>query len=166
MLFQRLFHPLPSCDPHAHAGSGFHDVFEAVREPGCKLRSLNVSKYVFKLLLNDLKNSSKLKIEFPFRCLLGVEDAVCLGETVRKSQCLDALRLEGGTRLAEVLPVLLGLADNTSLQLLDLSSQRLVLDDGPAQLVCQAVAKNATLRLLSLDGWTFRIEVKQNKFSL
>ena len=91
---------------------------------------------------------------------MGVEDAVCLGETVRKSHCLDALRLEGGTRLAEVLPVLLGLADNTSLQLLDLSSQRLVLDDGPAQLVCQAVAKNATLRLLSLDGWTFRIEVK------
>ncbi|GLH16213.1 Uncharacterized protein GBIM_20552 [Gryllus bimaculatus] len=124
VLFQRLFHPLPACDPSAHAGSGFHDVFEAARDPACKLRSLNVSK-----------------------CLLGAEDALCLGET-------------GGTRLGEVLPVLLALADNSSLQLLDLSSQRLVLEDGPTQLVCQALAKNTGLRLLSLDGWTFRIEVR------
>ncbi|XP_067000961.2 uncharacterized protein [Anabrus simplex] len=135
VLFQRLFHPLPACDPTAHAGSGFHDVFEAARDPACKLRSLNVSK-----------------------CLLGAEDALCLGETIRRSTSLDALRLEGGTRLGEVLPVLLGLSDNNSLQLLDLGSQRLVLEDGPTQLVCQSLAKNNSLRLLSLDGWTFRIE--------
>ncbi|RZF42290.1 hypothetical protein LSTR_LSTR003908 [Laodelphax striatellus] len=135
VLFQRLFHPLPSCDAALHASSGFHDVFEAIRDPGCKLRSLNVSK-----------------------CLLGAEDALCLGETMRRSCCLDALRLEGATRLGEVLPVLLGLADNSSLQLLDLGSQRLVLDDGPTQLVCQALIKNTSLRLLSLEGWTFRIE--------
>nr|CAD7201576.1 unnamed protein product [Timema douglasi] len=139
VLFQRLFHPLPACDSTAHAGSGFHDVFEAARDPACKLRSLNVSK-----------------------CLLGAEDALCLGETVRRSECLDALRLEGGTRLGEVLPVLLGLADNTSLQLLDLGSQRLVLEDGPTQLVCQSLAKNTSLRLLSLEGWTFRIEERQS----
>lgn len=136
ILFQRLFHPLPSCDAALHSTSGFHDVFEAIRDPSCKLRSLNVSK-----------------------CLLGAEDALCLGETIRRSCCLDALRLEGGTRLGEVLPVLLGLADNSSLQLLDLGSQRLVLDDGPTQLVCQALIKNTSLRLLSLEGWTFRIEV-------
>ena len=81
------------------------------------------------------------------------------GETVRRSLCLDALRLEGGTRLGEVLPVILGLADNTSIQLLDLGSQRLILEDGPTQLVCQSLAKNSSLRLLSLEGWTFRIEV-------
>ncbi|XP_039282976.1 uncharacterized protein LOC111057093 [Nilaparvata lugens] len=135
VLFQRLFHPLPSCDAALHSSSGFHDVFEAIRDPSCKLRSLNVSK-----------------------CLLGAEDALCLGETMRRSGCLDALRLEGATRLGEVLPVLLGLADNSSLQLLDLGSQRLVLDDGPTQLVCQALIKNTSLRLLSLEGWTFRIE--------
>lgn len=135
ILFQRLFHPLPSCDPALHSTSGFHDIFESIKDPLCKLRSLNVSK-----------------------CLLSAEDALCLGETVRRSHCLDALRLEGGTRLGEVLPVLLGLADNKSLQLLDLGSQRLVLEDGPTQLVCQALIKNASLRLLSLEGWTFRIE--------
>ena len=56
VLFQRLFHPLPACDPVVHSGSGFHDVFDAARDPACKLRSLNVSK-----------------------CLLGAEDALCLG---------------------------------------------------------------------------------------
>jgi hypothetical protein len=56
VLFQRLFHPLPACDPAVHSGSGFHDVFDAARDPSCKLRSLNVSK-----------------------CLLGAEDALCLG---------------------------------------------------------------------------------------
>jgi hypothetical protein len=86
-------------------------------------------------------------------------DACGAGETVRRSLCLDALRLEGGTRLGEVLPVILGLADNTSIQLLDLGSQRLILEDGPTQLVCQSLAKNSSLRLLSLEGWTFRIEV-------
>ncbi|XP_026676231.1 uncharacterized protein LOC103505029 [Diaphorina citri] len=135
VMFQRLFQPLPSCDSAIHSGSGFHDVFEALRDPGCKLKSLNVSK-----------------------CLLSMEDSLCLGESIRKSHCLDALRLEGGTRLGEVIPVLLGLADNRSLQLLDLGSQRLVLDDGPTQIVLQALIKNSSLKLLSLEGWTFRIE--------
>lgn len=60
---------------------------------------------------------------------------------------------------SKVLPVLLGLGDNKSLQLLDLGSHRLVLEDGPTQLVLQALVKNTSLRLLSLEGWTFRIEV-------
>ncbi|XP_049827178.1 uncharacterized protein LOC126266735 [Schistocerca gregaria] len=136
VLCGRLVQPAPACDAAQHAAaSGFHHVFEAARDPGCQLRSLNVSK-----------------------CLLGTEDALCLGETVRRSRSLAALRLEGAARLGEVLPALLGLADSASLQLLDLGSQRLCLDDGAAQLVCQALARNSTLRLLSLDGWTFRIE--------
>ncbi|XP_047116274.1 uncharacterized protein LOC124796227 [Schistocerca piceifrons] len=136
VLCGRLLQPAPACDAAQHAAaSGFHHVFEAARDPGCQLRSLNVSK-----------------------CLLGTEDALCLGETVRRSRNLAALRLEGAARLGEVLPALLGLADSASLQLLDLGSQRLCLDDGAAQLVCQALARNSTLRLLSLDGWTFRTE--------
>ncbi|XP_049962189.1 uncharacterized protein LOC126482252 [Schistocerca serialis cubense] len=136
VLCGRLLQPAPACDAAHHAAaSGFHHVFEAARDPGCQLRSLNVSK-----------------------CLLGTEDALCLGETVRRSRSLAALRLEGAARLGEVLPALLGLADSASLQLLDLGSQRLCLDDGAAQLVCQALARNSTLRLLSLDGWTFRTE--------
>jgi hypothetical protein len=107
----------------------------------------------------DFDNNSRL-ITLTGIVISGLHCNSCgAGETVRRSLCLDALRLEGGTRLGEVLPVILGLADNTSIQLLDLGSQRLILEDGPTQLVCQSLAKNSSLRLLSLEGWTFRIEV-------
>ncbi|KAJ8672964.1 hypothetical protein QAD02_004225 [Eretmocerus hayati] len=106
------------------------------REPGCRLRSLNVSK-----------------------CLLGGLDAACLGETVRRARQLDALRCSGASRPADVMPLVMGLAEGGSqLQLLDLSSPRLALDDHPCRLLCHALARNASLRLLNLDGWTFRIE--------
>ncbi|KAF4527197.1 hypothetical protein B566_EDAN006124, partial [Ephemera danica] len=136
-IFQKLC-PLPAacCDSAEHrGGSGFHAVFEAAREPGVCLRALNVSK-----------------------CALGVEDAMCLGETVRRSRSLAALRLEGASRLAEVLPVLMALPEASALQLLDLGSPRLTLTDPPTQLLCQALARNPSLRLLGLDGWTFRVE--------
>ncbi|KAK3929871.1 NACHT, LRR and PYD domains-containing protein 1-like protein, partial [Frankliniella fusca] len=125
---------LPVCDVASHAGSGFHDVFDAIRDASCQLRNLNVSK-----------------------CLLSPGDATCLGAAVRGGS-LTALRLEGAARLWEVLPALLALAADPPLQLLDASSPRLTLPDGPAQQVFTALAKNANLRLLSLDGWTFRFE--------
>ncbi|XP_052126070.1 uncharacterized protein LOC113203118 isoform X2 [Frankliniella occidentalis] len=125
---------LPVCDVASHAGSGFHDVFDAIRDASCQLRNLNVSK-----------------------CLLSPGDATCLGAAVRGGS-LTALRLEGAARLWEVLPALLALAADPPLQLLDASSPRLSLPDGPAQQVFTALAKNANLRLLSLDGWTFRFE--------
>ncbi|KAJ1529685.1 hypothetical protein ONE63_006440 [Megalurothrips usitatus] len=125
---------LPVCDVASHAGSGFHDVFDAIRDASCPLRNLNVSK-----------------------CLLSPGDATCLGAAVRGGS-LTALRLEGAARLWEVLPALLALAADPQLQLLDASSPRLSLPDGPAQQVFTALAKNTNLRLLSLDGWTFRFE--------
>lgn len=106
------------------------------REPNCKLRSLNVSK-----------------------CLLGGLDAGCLGETIRKARNLDALRAAGASRPADVMPLVLALTEAPCLQLLDLSSPRLALDDHPSRLLCHALARNTTLKLLSLEGWTFRIEV-------
>lgn len=106
------------------------------REPNCKLRSLNVSK-----------------------CLLGGLDAGCLGETIRRARNLDALRAAGASRPADVMPLVLALTEAPCLQLLDLSSPRLALDDHPSRLLCHALARNTTLKLLSLEGWTFRIEV-------
>ncbi|KAL6255954.1 hypothetical protein P5V15_013191 [Pogonomyrmex californicus] len=110
----------------------------AVREPNCKLRSLNVSK-----------------------CLLGGLDAGCLGETIRRARNLDALRAAGASRPADVMPLVLALTEAPCLQLLDLSSPRLALDDHPSRLLCHALARNTTLKLLSLEGWTFRIEVSE-----
>ncbi|XP_071568084.1 uncharacterized protein [Temnothorax nylanderi] len=130
-----LLHPLPTCDVASHQGTGFHEIFNAIREPNCKLRSLNVSK-----------------------CLLGGLDAGCLGETIRKARNLDALRAAGASRPADVMPLVLALTEAPCLQLLDLSSPRLALDDHPSRLLCHALARNTTLKLLSLEGWTFRIE--------
>ncbi|XP_023289535.1 uncharacterized protein LOC111674267 [Orussus abietinus] len=56
------------------------------------------------------------------------------------------------------MPLVLALTEAPCLQLLDLASPRLALDDHPSRLLCHALARNGTLRLLSLEGWTFRIE--------
>ncbi|XP_016837817.1 uncharacterized protein LOC100677826 isoform X2 [Nasonia vitripennis] len=128
-------HPQPACDLVSHQGTGFHEIFNAIREPNCKLRSLNVSK-----------------------CLLGGLDACCLAETIRRARNLDAVRAAGASRPADVMPLVLALAEAPCLQLLDLASPRLALDDHPCRLLCHALARNSTLRLLSLEGWTFRIE--------
>lgn len=109
------------------------------REPSCKLRSLNVSK-----------------------CLLGSLDAGCLAETIRRARHLDALRAAGASRPADMMPLVLAVTEAPCLQLLDLASPRLALDDHPSRLLCHALARNSTLRLLSLEGWTFRIEVRIN----
>uniref|UniRef100_A0A0C9QV65 Nlrc5 protein n=1 Tax=Fopius arisanus TaxID=64838 RepID=A0A0C9QV65_9HYME len=136
VLCHRLpMHPLPTCDVACHQGTGFHEIFNAIREQNCKLRSLNVSK-----------------------CLQGGLDAGCLGETIRRAKNLDAVRAAGASRPVDVMPLVLALTEAPCLQLLDLASPRLAMDDHPSRLLCHALARNSTLRLLSLEGWTFRIE--------
>ncbi|CAG7732749.1 unnamed protein product [Allacma fusca] len=139
-LFQRNFLPLPICDQPNHELDGFHSIFSVLRfgDSACNLKSLNIGK-----------------------CVLGWEDVICLGETIRKTTCLDTLRMEG-MKLCDVLPVLLGLQENTSLKMLDLSSPHVVIGDDALQLACQSLAKNHTLRLLSLQGWTFYIEEERS----
>ena len=43
---------------------------------------------------------------------MGAEDLVCLGETVRFSKSLTSLRMEGFSRMAEIIPVLIALQVN------------------------------------------------------
>ncbi|XP_014299386.1 uncharacterized protein LOC103573202 [Microplitis demolitor] len=130
-----VMHPLPTCDVACHQGTGFHEIFSTIREQNCKLRSLNVSK-----------------------CLQGSLDASCLGETIRRARNLDAVRAAGASRPIDIMPLVLALTEAPCLQLLDLASPRLAIDDHPSRLLCHALARNETLRLLSLEGWTFRIE--------
>jgi hypothetical protein len=89
VLFQRNFLPVPICDKENHEVDGFHGLFSVLRTPEglsrCNLRSLNLSK-----------------------CVMNWEDVICLGETIRKTKCLDTLRMEG-MKLCDVLPLLLGL---------------------------------------------------------
>lgn len=156
VLFQRNFLPLPICDRENHEVDGFHEIFTALRTPGipasANLRSLNLSK-----------------------CVMNWEDVICLGETIRKTNSLDSLRMEG-MKLCDVLPVLLGklctfkcavivfiylmlgfrlktlncnfvgVQENRSLKMLDLSSPHVVIGDDALQLAANSLSKNTTLR--------------------
>lgn len=71
---------------------------------------------------------------------------------------LISLRLEGLSSLKEVLPVVLSLAENKSLQLLDVSSNHVVVNDSAFQLICRALGRNANLQSMRMCGWTFCLE--------
>lgn len=135
MLFQKVLLPLPACDRSSHLQCGFHLLFEALRHPSCRLTQLNLSK------------SS-----------LSVSDAMCLGESLRKNRVLVSLRLEGLSSLKEVLPVCLSLAENKALQLLDVSSNHVLVNDSAFQLICRALGRNCSLQSLRMCGWTFCLE--------
>lgn len=68
--------------------------------------------------------------------------------------------------MSEVLPALLGCAESNSLQMMNLASQRIQLEDHATGMSAQALANCASLRLLCLDGWTFRIDVSNFYTSL
>lgn len=59
MLFQKVLLPLPACDRSSHLQCGFHLLFDALRQPTCRLTQLNLSK-----------------------ASLNVSDAMCLGENL------------------------------------------------------------------------------------
>ncbi|XP_076035663.1 uncharacterized protein LOC143021810 isoform X2 [Oratosquilla oratoria] len=137
-LLQKTSFPPPTCCPLAHT-NGFHEVFSAFRHPECRVCHLNISK-----------------------CTLGAEDLVCLGETVRFTKCLSSLRMEGLSRMAEIIPVLIALQENTTLQLLDLTSPHILLGDAAFHVTLNALAKNRSLRFLVLNGWTLQLESERS----
>lgn len=81
-----------------------------------------------------------------------------IGESLRKNRVLVSLRLEGLSSLKEVLPVCLSLAENKALQLLDVSSNHVLVNDSAFQLICRALGRNCSLQSLRMCGWTFCLE--------
>ena len=77
---------------------------------------------------------------------------------MRKNLVLVSLRMEGLSSLKEVLPVCLALAENKALQLLDVSSNHVLVNDSAFQLMCRALGRNASLQSLRMCGWTFCLE--------
>lgn len=134
-VVSKTWYPTPACDGQ-HSSGTLHDLLFAAREPYSRLHGLDLSK-----------------------AQLSLEDAMCLGETVRVSSHLHSIKLEGSSRMTEVLPTLLGCGESASLQMMSLSSTRLALEDGAAAMAARALADCCSLRLLSLDGWSFRVEV-------
>lgn len=139
-VISKLWYPTPSCDGVSHTSGTMHDLFLVIRDNSSKLHSLDLSK-----------------------AQLSLEDAMCLGETIRISKALHSLKLEGLSRISDILPSILGISESPSLQMLSIGSQRLNLDDHLIVMCSRALTSCQTLRLLSIDGWSLRIEVRPSK---
>lgn len=136
-VISKIWYPTPSCDGVSHSSGTMHDLFLVIRDNSTKLHSLDLSK-----------------------AQLSLEDAMCLGETVRVSKALHTLKLEGLSRMSDILPSILGISESPSLQMLNIGSQRINLDDHLIVMCSRALTSCQTLRLLNIDGWSLRIEVK------
>ncbi|XP_055908357.1 uncharacterized protein LOC129943132 [Eupeodes corollae] len=134
-VVSKTWYPTPACDGGPHNSGTLHDLLLAARESYSKLHGLDLSK-----------------------AQLSLEDSMCLGETVRLSNTLHTLKLEGSSRLSEILPSVLGASESPCLQMLSIGSPRLSLEDSAIAMCARALTSCSTLRLLSLDGWSFRIE--------
>lgn len=135
-VISKTWYPTPACDGGPHNSGTLHELFLAAREPFSRLHGLDLSK-----------------------AQLSLEDSMCLGETVRVSTQLHSIKLEGSSRVSEVLPALLGAGESISLQMMSLASPRLALEDGATAMAARALSNCMSLRLLSMDGWSFRVEV-------
>lgn len=135
-VVSKLWYPTPSCDGVPHNSGTLHDLFVVIRDSYSKLHGLDLSK-----------------------AQLSLEDSMCLGETVRVSNTLHSLKLEGLSRISDILPSILGASESSCLQMLSIGSQRLNLDDSVVVMCAKALTSCSTLRLLSIDGWCLRIDV-------
>lgn len=140
-VVSKTWYPTPACDGGPHNSGTLHDLLLTAREPHSRLYGLDLSK-----------------------AQLSLEDSMCLGETVRVSSTLHSLKMEGASRISEILPSVLGAGESQSLQMMVLSSPRLALEDGATAMAARSLANCSTLRLLSLEGWSFRIEVSAPQF--
>ncbi|KAL5282564.1 hypothetical protein ACFFRR_005584 [Megaselia abdita] len=134
-VVSKSWYPTPACEGGPHSSGTLHDLLLAAREPYSKLNGLDLSK-----------------------AQLSLEDSMCLGETVRISTTLHTLKLEGCSRLSEILPSIIGASESMCIQMLSIGSPRLNLEDSAISMCSRALTTCSTLRLLSLDGWSFRIE--------
>lgn len=135
-VVSKTWYPTPACDGAPHNSGTLHDLLVAARDPYSRLHGLDLSK-----------------------AQLSLEDSMCLGETVRVSKQLHSIKLEGSSRVSEVLPCVIGAGESVSLQMMSLASPRLALEDGATAMSARALANCVSLRLLSLDGWSFRVDV-------
>lgn len=136
-VVSKTWYPTPACDGGPHNSGTLHELLLAAREPYSRLHGLDLSK-----------------------AQLSLEDSMCLGETVRLSTQLHSIKIEGSSRISEVLPAVLGAGESISLQMMSLASPRLTLEDGATAMSAKALSNCVTLRLINMDGWSFRVEVQ------
>lgn len=134
-VVSRAWYPTPSCDGRPHSSGTLHELLMAARLSLTKISALDLSK-----------------------AQLTLDDSMCLGETVRLSIALQTLKFEGASRLSEILPAIIGAGESQCLQILYLGSTRVSIEDTAITLASEALGNCKTLRVLSIDGWNFRLE--------
>jgi hypothetical protein len=111
----RSWVPTPSCEGQHNSGT-LHELLLAARDPSSRLHGLDLSK-----------------------AQLSLCDSMCLGETVRMSSTLHSLKVEGASRVSEILPSILGASESSCLQMLNFASPRLVFEDAAIAMSVKAL---------------------------
>ncbi|CAG0923538.1 unnamed protein product [Notodromas monacha] len=91
-------------------------------------------------------------------CSLTKADVICLGEVLHRNSSLDSLRVQGLSKIDHIFPLVIGLQENTSLQLLDISSSHVTMTDFPFQCFVQILTRIRSLKSLNISGWTVKLE--------
>ena len=140
--------PLPVCNGHNGKASGFHCLFNALKDKRCKLERF----YLDRCLLNKQ-----------------AEYICCLGEVILENKTLKSLKIDNilpeidDVKIQYAFPFFIGLQDNHSLSILDLSSLRnITVDSTVFKVFCNALSQNKTLQTLNLSNWKFDIEMNES----
>merc|ERR1719234_173812 len=132
--------PLPLCFGHGSKASGFHHLFEALKDRRCRLRSLHLSECLFKQRAEYL---------------------ACLGQALASNSSLTRLQVDNILPdlpdIQFALPLLLPLRQNRQLTHLVLPSLGVTLQPPVVILMLQALAENSTLVHLDLSQWKFKV---------
>jgi len=140
-----LIVPLPICTNHGNKVSGFHHLFEALKDRRCRLRELHLSSCIFKRRAEYL---------------------ACLGQALASNSSLTRLQLDNllpdMPKIQYSVPLLLPLRQNQHLTHLVLSSLGASLQPVAVTLMLHALAKNSTLVHLDLSQWTFQVATNED----
>ena len=140
--------PLPVCNGHNGKASGFHCLFNALRDKRCKLERF----YLDRCLLNKQ-----------------AEYISCLGEVILENKTLKSLKIDNilpeidDVKIQYAFPFFIGLQNNHSLTILDLSSLRnITVDSTVFKVFCNALSQNKALQTLNLSNWKFDLEMNES----
>jgi len=135
--------PLPMCNQHGGAASGFCCVFSALKDPRCSLQSFHLN-----------------------RCLLSrqAEYLCCLSEVISANKTLTKLKIDNfmpsasdkSKNIQYVVPIFMAMSQNQTLKELNLSElENVTINSLIFKTICHYLSKNTTLRYLDLSGWKF-----------
>ena len=137
--------PLPVCNGHQGMESGFHYVFEALKNPGCRLQSFHLNQCLFSRQAEYLN---------------------CLSEMITMNNTLEKLKIDNMMPEVEdeniqfTAPLFMSLCKNNSITTLDLSClENITVNDTAFKVISTCLSQNKTLQSLNITGWKFNLSL-------